>query len=400
MTDQDHLERTYAGHAFCLLHVPDEEEFERIRTMKSLEGCSTKTVAVVGGYRPYPPPSQTSTSSTKDRDDGNNNQQKVAETKVQLVTICHDYQEENDDDTSTVNCFHIPCFGGMEKTKKHLRKRKFDEHDDDEDITTKTSQQQQPLLLSNKGWKVIAKYGKFDMTPIDTTDKVYEEVIIGGWPCCVEPNWSGGDKELEKFLAEDISAARKLLPPHAREYLQKNCKIWINKSNWWGAKCMPVKGRGCCYHPDKRWLVDNGVCSDKHQCVEIHCAPHYKTDHHKLWGTGGVMVHELSHAYHHSMLPDGYDNKEIDECYKMAMKDDLYKSVEVHGTQGPKAKAYACTNRMEYWAELSTAFLGGLNKRQEYNKWYPFNRQQLKEHDPRAFALLSKLWKPDAVRKM
>jgi hypothetical protein len=91
-------------------------------------------------------------------------------------------------------------------------------------------------------------------------------------------------------------------------------------------------------------------------------------------------------------LPEGYANKDIQECYEAAMKEGLYDCVRVHGTQGPEARAYACQDAMEYFAELSTAFLGGLND-EEYNKWYPFNRKQLKEHDPRAYALLKRLWK-------
>jgi hypothetical protein len=46
---------------------------------------------------------------------------------------------------------------------------------------------------------------------------------------------------------------------------------------------------------------------------------------------------------------------------------------------------------MEYFAELSVAFLGGLGE-EEHNKWYPFNRSQLRDHDPRAFAMLCRVW--------
>ena len=52
---------------------------------------------------------------------------------------------------------------------------------------------------------------------------------------------------------------------------------------------------------------------------------------------------------------------------------------------------YFSTNSMEYFAELSAAFLGGVDGK-EYNKWYPFNREQIKEHDPRAFTMLCKMW--------
>jgi len=98
---------------------------------------------------------------------------------------------------------------------------------------------------------------------------------------------------------------------------------------------------------------------------------------------------------HHGMIADGYSNKEIQHCFDLAMKEGLYDSVKVKGSQGPEAEAYACTNSMEYFAELSTAFLGGLDGENKYNKWYPFNRQELAKHDPRAYALLSRLWKVD-----
>jgi hypothetical protein len=79
----------------------------------------------------------------------------------------------------------------------------------------------------------------------------------------------------------------------------------------------------------------------------------------------------------------------------MAMRDGLYNCVKVHGTQGPKARAYACENAMEYFAELSVAFLAGKDDNVEYNKWQPFNRRELKKFDPRAFKLLQKIWKVD-----
>ena len=78
------------------------------------------------------------------------------------------------------------------------------------------------------------------------------------------------------------------------------------------------------------------------------------------------------------------------------MKDRLYDRVQVHTLDGDKEerRAYACTDPMEYFAELSVAFLGGTGEDEdlEFNKWFPFNRNQLKEHDPRAYRLLKKVW--------
>mmetsp|Transcript_41662 Transcript_41662/g.48089 ORF Transcript_41662/g.48089 Transcript_41662/m.48089 type:complete len:300 (-) Transcript_41662:142-1041(-) len=273
-----------------------------------------------------------------------------------------------------------------------LGKRRREPHSDDDDDDGNDNDEQ---LLDLKGWRCTARWVRSDSTPLDTTTKFYEEKILGGWPCRVEPNCFDGDKISEQKLERDIQAAAMLLPSHARQFLRSRCKIWINKSISWGPKSCPVKGHGCCYHPNKEWLLKNGLSGDKYMCVEINDAPFYRSDC-DLWGVGGIMLHESSHAYHHGMIADGYSNKEIQLCFDLAMKEGLYNSVKVKGSQGlSEAEAYACTNSMEYFAELSTAFLGGLDGESKYNKWFPFNRQELATHDPRAYALLSRLWKVD-----
>lgn len=79
------------------------------------------------------------------------------------------------------------------------------------------------------------------------------------------------------------------------------------------------------------------------------------------------------------------------------MKTGLYDRVKVHGPQGAqspdgKAKAYACTNCMEFFAELSVAYHYNDDGDMEYNKWFPFNRQQLMEYDRKSYDVLAKLW--------
>jgi len=82
------------------------------------------------------------------------------------------------------------------------------------------------------------------------------------------------------------------------------------------------------------------------------------------------------------------------------MKDRLYDSVRVHGPQGLAAdgitpvlaKAYACTNCMEFFAELSVAYHWHQDEATEYNKWFPFNRAQLAQHDPATLRVLEFEW--------
>lgn len=88
------------------------------------------------------------------------------------------------------------------------------------------------------------------------------------------------------------------------------------------------------------------------------------------------------------------------QAYNTAMKARLYDCVRVHGPQGLAAdgvtpitaKAYACTNCMEFFAELSVAYHWGLDEATEYNKWFPFNRAQLLLHDPATTKVLQAEW--------
>ncbi|KAL7569380.1 hypothetical protein ACA910_010466 [Epithemia clementina (nom. ined.)] len=275
-----------------------------------------------------------------------------------------------------------------------------------------------------------------DLLLLDTTKtKSYRRTTLGDqeWPVYIDEacfaddddddknsnnnNKTNHEKWLQR-LAQDLDQALQYLPRHAKRLLkahdfEKNndappCCIWINREFQYGPQSAPESCTHMCFHPGRDWLQRNRMHPQKYACVEVYCLEDYFSDCHD-WGRGGVLVHELSHAYHSTCVPDGYDNAEIQACYDAAMCEGLYDCVPVHGAQGPKARAYACTNAMEYFAELSTAFLGGIDNRpdddeydkdrpypkHEYNKWFPFNRRQLQEHDPRAYKMLQKIWKLD-----
>jgi hypothetical protein len=96
-----------------------------------------------------------------------------------------------------------------------------------------------------------------------------------------------------------------------------------------------------------------------------------------------MVLHELSHGYHHKFLPDGQQNMEIRSAYENAMQRGLYDSVL--RISGQVQKAYATTNEKEYFAEISEAFFGT-------NDFYPFVRAELRRHDPVGFDMLHRLW--------
>ena len=249
---------------------------------------------------------------------------------------------------------------------------------------------------------ITVSLSRLDPTPIDTSSKHYDAVLLGDWPCRIEPrcfpsnmtNPTTGQNTLQCRFESDILAASASLPPHARERLKKTTPIWINKSSCYGPKASPIVDRDACFHPGREWLIKNGMNPAKCGGVEWYDAQHYLEDC-DLWGPGGQVLHELSHAWHCLHIDDGYDNEEIINVYNLAMKEGLYDCVRVHDLHGRTkvCRAYACNNAMEYFAELSVAFLGGVeNNDAEHNKWYPFNRRQVREHDPRAFDMLCRMW--------
>ena len=139
---------------------------------------------------------------------------------------------------------------------------------------------------------------------------------------------------------------------------------------------------------------------EKAGCVEVYSISGYINDS-NLWGVGGILMHELSHAYHDKFCVDGYGNSVIDSAYRQAIARGLYDRVQVHGPQGRDGpiKAYACSNRMEFWAELSVAYMWKKNNECEYNKWFPFNNQQFRSHDPESWAIFDKLWSMPHISK-
>jgi hypothetical protein len=79
-----------------------------------------------------------------------------------------------------------------------------------------------------------------------------------------------------------------------------------------------------------------------------------------------VLLHELLHAYHARLLPDGYANKGVIGYYALAKSKDLL----------PR-ESYAMKNHMEFFAVTSSIFLAG---KSEFHD--PKSREALKEKMP------------------
>lgn len=214
----------------------------------------------------------------------------------------------------------------------------------------------------------------------------YSSTTLAGFTVqCADRAW---DICPRQTLEAELRAASSHLPPAALAALQADTCIWLSDTP------RPADSAHTVYHPcgASGWLLAHGKPTAMAGSVEI-CRPQGFLSERGLWAQGGLLLHELSHAWHDKQCDGGHHCAAWARNYERAMRAKLYDYVAVHGTQGRDGpiRAYACENPAECFAELSVAFLGE-DGAVELNKWWPHNRPQLTAHDPESVALLEKLW--------
>jgi hypothetical protein len=139
------------------------------------------------------------------------------------------------------------------------------------------------------------------------------------------------------------------------------------------------------FHPDAGWLRDNGRDPAMVKAVEFTNVRIFERETKRM---PNFALHELAHAYHNRVLPKGFGNPQLKAAYEKAKASGKYDRVERwHGNGKPNTfeRAYAMTDPMEYFAETSEALFSR-------NDFFPFTRDELKQHDPEMFELLKQLW--------
>ena len=94
-----------------------------------------------------------------------------------------------------------------------------------------------------------------------------------------------------------------------------------------------------------------------------------------------VVLHELAHSYHDQVL--SFDHPDVKNAYENAKQKKILEDVLLY--TGERVQHYGLSNHKEYFAESTEAYFG-------VNDFYPFVRAELKEHDPKMFAVLEKIW--------
>lgn len=200
------------------------------------------------------------------------------------------------------------------------------------------------------------------------------ETKIEGWTVRVDKKLIAEKEkhqEATKALANHLQRVKYIVPEKRVDELQK-LPIWLDLKN--------KRLTSMQYHPSAGWLEKNGHDPALEKHVHIPIAADLTSR--SQWAKHPyVVLHELAHSYHDQVL--GFDHAEVKRVFNAANDEGIYDEVLDHA--GRKVKHYALSNHKEYFAEMTEAYFG-------VNDFFPFVRAELKQHDPRMYSLLEKIW--------
>ena len=201
---------------------------------------------------------------------------------------------------------------------------------------------------------------------------------VGGWTLYIRQELLTKDKEATEkavsILKDMLDEIVRVVPAKAVAEMQK-VPLYFSPE---------YPGTGPCaeYHPDPGWLKAHQRDPGMAKCVEFTNIRIFEAEKRRM---PNFALHELAHAYHDRVLT--FEEPRITKAYIKAEAGGTYNDVDVRNAEGKthKAKSYAMSNHKEYFAETTEAFFST-------NDIYPFNKEDLKKHDPDMFTLLEQVW--------
>jgi hypothetical protein len=199
----------------------------------------------------------------------------------------------------------------------------------------------------------------------------YQTVQVRSWTVHVEKSLADHPRRQQALdlLTRKLTEVEQLVPAATLPKLRL-VNIWLSRK----------VASGACYHPSRGWLEANGRVVEMERGIELQ-----NIDHFIDWAdTQPLMIlHELAHAWHDREIPQGFQNPEILAVYKAAVASGKYAKVRHH--DGGETRHYGLNDAMELFAESTEAYFGR-------NDFQPFDRAELKDFDPKAYAMVEKMW--------
>jgi len=203
------------------------------------------------------------------------------------------------------------------------------------------------------------------------------EQKIEGWTVFIEPRLlPGGDQEALgtraiAMLRNHLERVAILVSEPQLTQL-RSCELWLEYDH--------PRLNSMQYHPSERWLMDNGHDPRLTKKVHITQADALLSRHH-MRKHPAVILHELAHAYHDTIL--GFNEPRILSAYERVMAAGLYDRNLLY--TGETVRHYGATNHKEFFAESTESYF-------YKNDFYPFVAAELKEHDSETYELMRAIW--------
>ncbi|MBX3416473.1 MAG: hypothetical protein KF851_02625 [Pirellulaceae bacterium] len=182
-----------------------------------------------------------------------------------------------------------------------------------------------------------------EVKPATVTQVEWKVREISGWQVFVA-------KKLLEAEAEDTAKAlaglEKMLDEIVRE-VPAAAVAELRKVPLYFSPSYQEGRSGAEFHPRAGWLRENGRDSAMAQGVEFSGVHDFEAEMRRM---PNFALHELAHAYHFRVLPDGFNNAEIKAAFQRAKESGAYELVERRfgdDRSNSLERAYAMTNAME-----------------------------------------------------
>lgn len=208
----------------------------------------------------------------------------------------------------------------------------------------------------------------------------FQTHVVAGWTVRADgrlmaSNGPATRRALE-LLAAQLEEVARVVP--------SNAVVELRRVPLWFSPAYPGFGPRAEYHPDAGWLASNRRDPTMARAVEFTNIPEFEEETRQM---PSLVLHELAHAYHDRVLPKGFADRELREAHARAVASGTYDHVGQRDARGgvSRDRAYALTNPMEFFAELSEAYFSR-------NDFFPFDRAELERAGPESGRLVERLW--------
>ncbi|MGL4554270.1 MAG: hypothetical protein ACRC33_24160 [Gemmataceae bacterium] len=207
-----------------------------------------------------------------------------------------------------------------------------------------------------------------------TLTSEYRQITASGFTVLIHPEVIA-DRKVHAAVTEEIGRQLRDLSgymPDGKLRRLREVRVWVEHRQKGAVSTAE-------FHGSASLLRELGSNPDKEGDIEVSRAGQFVEVCRREQPYG--LLHEFAHAHHHHVL--GKDHQGVKAAYRQAIDRGLYDAVK--HVSGVRKRAFASTNDLEYFAELTEAYFGK-------NESYPFVRADLKRHDPVGHALMVEAW--------